>query len=251
MTAAALTRALDPAAPGSATLVVAHRGASEGLVGNSLTAFERAVALGADMIELDVRRTRDGKLIAFHDALVDGQPVGSLTRAEIAGATGHKPPRLAEVLELAAGRIGLDVELKEGGYVEAVLALLRPAIAAGDSVLTSFLDDVVAEVKQRAPEALAGLLLGVARPRPWLRTRVSEIDPVPRARACGADFVAPHVAIARLGAVVRARDAGLPAFVWTVNDERTMGRLFAERHVAALITDRPERARALRKESAS
>jgi glycerophosphoryl diester phosphodiesterase len=66
-------------------------------------------------IEFDVRRTAEGELIAYHDAAVDRIPVSALARTEIAERTGHLPPLLAEVLELAAGRIKLDVELTQPG----------------------------------------------------------------------------------------------------------------------------------------
>ena len=141
-------------------LVVAHRGASAGAVDNSLDAFEQAIALGADMIEFDVRRTRDDQLIAFHDAAVGGRAVEALTRTEIGEATGHLPPLLDEVLALTRGRIGLDVELKEDGYVARVLAALD---GIEDVVVTSFLDDVVAEAKRRAPE-VRGRPAGRRRP---------------------------------------------------------------------------------------
>ena len=59
------------------------------------------------------------------------------------------PPLVAEVVALAHGRIGLDVELKEAGYVERVLQLL--AGFDGRVVVTSFLDQVIGDVKRRAP----------------------------------------------------------------------------------------------------
>jgi glycerophosphoryl diester phosphodiesterase len=216
------------------------------MVDNSLAAFEQAISLGAEMIEFDVRRTRDGKLIAFHDGLLGGAAVGSLTHAEIGRRAGHLPPLLADVLELARGRIGLDVELKENGYLPEVLVALGDASDSGAMVITSFLDEVVAEVKRLRPDVRAGLLFGFARPHPHLGTRISELAPIPRARACHADFVAPHFAIARLGLLQRAAEAGLPVFVWTVNDERTLGGMVADDRVSAIITDVPARALELR-----
>src|SRR5262245_39871472 len=106
-------------------MVAAHRGVTTGAAENTIEAFTNAIGAGADMVEFDVRRTRDGALIAFHDADVNGAPVGTLTRDEIAAATGVRPPLLTEVLAACAGRIRLDVELKEDGYVPDVMAALR------------------------------------------------------------------------------------------------------------------------------
>jgi glycerophosphoryl diester phosphodiesterase len=224
-------------------LVVAHRGASAGAVDNSLDAFASAIALGADLIEFDVRRPADDQLIAFHDAAVGGRPVGALTRAEIGAAVGHLPPLLHEVLDVARGRIGLDVELKEDGYVDRVLAALN---GTPDVLITSFLDEVVVEAKRLAPDVRAGLLVGVGHTRQIVKTRLSELSPVPRARACGADLVAMHHALASLGALRRTAEAGLPAYVWTVNDETLLKRFLADPRVAAVITDVPGKALTLR-----
>jgi glycerophosphoryl diester phosphodiesterase len=216
------------------SLVIAHRGASADAVDNSLDAFERAIEAGADMIEFDVRRTAAGELVAFHD------PVGERTREDL-GA-----PLLSEVLELARGRIGVDVELKEDGYVAEVAAQLRD-FDPGAVIVTSFLDAVLPQVARALPGVRTGLLFGVQRPPRWVRTRVGELNPVPRARAAGADLVAPNVRLARLGALQRAHAAGFPSLVWTVNDEPSLARLLHDPRVAGVITDVPAVALALRR----
>jgi glycerophosphoryl diester phosphodiesterase len=233
-------------APAARPLVIAHRGASAGRLDNSLEAFAAAIEAGADAIEFDVRRTRDGVLVAFHDPGVGGDPVAALTRAELAARTGHAPPLLEEILDLARGRIGLDVELKEAGYVDRVLDALDGAADPDRVLVTSFLDAVVAEVKALRPAVASGLLLGRAHPRPLVRTRVSELYPVARARRCRADHVLPEVRLARLGALARGAAAGLAPYVWTVNDDASLRRLLADPRVAGVITDVPERALALR-----
>lgn len=228
-------------------MVIAHRGASAEARENTLDAFERAIAIGADMVEFDVRRTRDGELIAMHDASIGGIPVRDLTRAEIATrSAGALPPLVAEIVELTAGRAGLDVELKEDGYVEHVLRVVASSAEPGPLVVTSFLDQVVAQVKRVTPATSAGLLLGVERPARRLRTRRSELYPVERARRCQADFLAPHFALARLGVIGRAAHAHFPVFVWTVNDDAMLRQMLADERVAAVITDVPDRALAIR-----
>jgi glycerophosphoryl diester phosphodiesterase len=234
----------DPRA--ASPLIIAHRGASAHTAGNSLEAFEKAIAAGADGIEFDVRRTRDGELIVFHDARVGGVPVSMLSREEIAGRRRRRPALLREVLELAQGRVRLDVELKEAGYVERVLALVSERFTPPEVIVTSFLDPVVAEVKRIDPEIRTGLLLGVERPSQRLRAGRAELRPVARARACGADYLAPHHALARLGTLARADAAGLPALVWTVNRAEPLRELIADPRVAGIITNVPARALALR-----
>ena len=238
----------DRTAASAFPLIIAHRGASAHAAGNSLDAFEKAVALGADAIEFDVRRTREDELIVFHDARVAGVPVARLSRSEI-GARRHLPPLLSEVLELAAGRVRIDVELKEDGYVDRVVALIGERFAAPEVIVTSFLDPVVKRVKELEPAIRTGLLLGMDRPAQRLRARPAERRPVARAQACGVDYIAPHHALARLGTLARAAAAGLPALVWTVNRSDHLRELLGDRRVAGIITNVPGRALALREEA--
>ncbi len=210
------------------TWVIAHRGL--GGPDNSLEAFERAIEAGADMLEFDVRRTRAGELIASHDPVV-----------ERGGA-----PRLSEVLALARGRVAIDVELKEDGYVEDVVHALRSGFDLDAVVVTSFLDAVVAQVGRWLPAVRTGLLVGMDRPRNPVRTRASELFPVTRARRCGADYLAPELRLARLGVLRRAHAAGFPALVWTVNRDADIAAFLRDDRVAGVITDVAARALELR-----
>jgi glycerophosphoryl diester phosphodiesterase len=218
-------------------MVAAHRGVAAGAAENTIAAFTNAIDVGADMIEFDVRRTRDGELIAFHDALVRGAPVSSLTREEIAAAAGVRPPLLAEVLRVCAGRIRLDVELKEDGYVADVMAVLRADFDPAQMIVTSFLPAVVARAKDSFPEVKTGLLVGDGGPLADLPARLRELYPVGLAQQVRADYLAPHYRLAGLGVVRRSAAAGLPCLLWTVNSPALIRRYATDPRIAAIITD--------------
>jgi glycerophosphoryl diester phosphodiesterase len=226
-------------------IVVAHRGVATGAAENTIAAFTNAIELGADMIEFDVRRTRDGALIAFHDAQVAGTPIGRLTRDEIEKAAGVRPPLLTEVLATCAGRIRLDVELKEDGYVPEVMAAVKAAMDPGQVVVTSFLPAVVAQAKDNFPEVRTGLLIGQDRPLTDVPGRLRELYPVGLARRVRADYLAPHYRLAGLGVVRRAAAAGMQCLLWTVNDPELIRRYAADDRIAAIITDDAARALAI------
>jgi glycerophosphoryl diester phosphodiesterase len=221
----------------SKAMIAAHRGVAAGAAENTIAAFTNAIDVGADMIEFDVRRTRDGELIAFHDPAVGGVPVGALTRAEIEAAAGVSPPLLTEVLRTCAGRIRLDVELKEDGYVANVMAVLRAGFDPAAMVVTSFLPAVVAQAKDAFPEVKTGLLIGDHGPLVNLPARLRELFPVDLARRVRADYLAPHYRLAGLGVVRRAAAAGLPCLLWTVNSPALIRRYAADPRVAVIITD--------------
>jgi glycerophosphoryl diester phosphodiesterase len=219
---------------GRAPLVVAHRGAWRPAPQNSLEAFEEAVQLGCDAVELDVRRTLDGRVVVVHDARSGIRPIAKLTHQELQGRARHRhAPALEEVLELVAGRIGVDLELKEDGYVEQAMAIVKRRLAPEQYVVTSFRDSVLPTVKRSAPAVRTGLLLSPNRQIGRLPRRVA---------ATKVDFLAPHARLARAGVLTWAAARELPTWVWTVNDRRALRLLSQDPRVAAVITDRPDRA---------
>ena len=133
----------------------AHRGASGDYPENTLLAFQKAMEIGADEIELDLRMTGDGQLVVMHDATVDRTTDGTgaiagLTLAEIkrldAGGVfgdrfrGERVPSWVETLELVSGRSRLNVHLKEGGkpdggYELKVIEALRDLNMVEDVIL--------------------------------------------------------------------------------------------------------------------
>ncbi|MDO8186543.1 glycerophosphodiester phosphodiesterase [Conexibacter sp. JD483] len=233
------------------TLTIAHRGGLSAAPENSLEAFEHAIAIGAEMIELDVRRSADGVLIVHHDPHVAGIPTASLCAADIALRLGRRPPTLAEALDLARGRIAVDVELKEDGCSEQALAQIRDRrLGPEEVVLTSFRDAVVRDCRQLAPELRAGLLLGARTDRPGAAGVSELVLPAARLQRADASFAAPHVALTRLGVLKQIAAIGLPSVVWTVNSPRTLDALYDDDRVEGIITDRPELALAVRSERA-
>jgi glycerophosphoryl diester phosphodiesterase len=222
-------------------LVIAHRGAwgrasPSDARANTLEAFEAAIALGADMIELDVRRTRDGHLIAFHDARVKAVPTSSLPYEALrVKGTRSRPPLLADVLTLAKGRIALNLEVKEPGYVEETITLLRP-FGLERCLVSSFLDDVVIKAKALAPELRTGLVIATG-----LRRALTV-----RLPASKADCLCLYRRLADTTALSKAAAAGVRCIVWTVNAPRAMDRYLDHPAVEGVITDRPALALARR-----
>jgi glycerophosphoryl diester phosphodiesterase len=208
------------------TLVCAHRGSSAYLPDNSVDAFVSAIAMGADAIETDVRRTPNGRLVLAHDPLA-AQPSPDLVE-------------LGDLVELAAGRIRLDIELKEAGYEQEVLEVLTPQPEG--LLVTSFLPEVVTAIRGLDPTVRTGLIVG-----PW----DDSPDRFARADDCDAEVLVPHVDLLddalRDEAVRRRR----PLVVWTVNSRDALARLIADPAVGCVITDVPDVALALRDERAA
>ncbi len=225
------------------TKVVAHRGAS-GLVefDNSIESFRKAIEIGADMVEFDVRRTKDGELIAFHDLSIEERKISELKYDEIlefSKKKGYKVPLVEEVIQLCEGKVGLDIELKERGYEEEVIELVREYLDYDEFLMKSFCDETVNRINEHDPDIKTGLLLGVEEPTNRIKTRLSELFPKRRLERCRADFVSPNHKLLKFFFLKRMRKAGFEVYVWTVNDIQMIRKLF-EKSVTGIITDRPD-----------
>lgn len=218
-------------------LIVAHRGASAYEKENTLRAFERAIEQGADAIEFDIRKTADQILIVHHDEKIQGKIIRGLAYADVdrlAGRRDYHVPTLEEVLALARGRIRLHAELKEEGYEEQVVSLLRRLLDDSDFVLTSFSEASVESVKNRFPGLRAGLILGRNLHRGIGRVK--------------ADFWVPHWRVLDEDLFRMAEKSEKPLVVWTVNDRRKLRRYFSDPRVCGVITDKPDLAVSVRRE---
>ncbi|MGH3712692.1 MAG: glycerophosphodiester phosphodiesterase [Micromonosporaceae bacterium] len=227
--------------------VCAHRGGGESAPLATREAYASSVDSGADYVELDIRRTRDDQLVAFHnDALPETsgrQLLSGLTYPRLCGLAGYQVPTVSDVLGLLAGRVRAHLDLKETGYEDRVLTIAEQALGRGNYLVTSLEEASVAQIKKTFPGVRVGLALGrhlVGAPaRRQLETRIAELFPVRRVRRCGADFVAMHHWLARLGTLRRCAAAGVPAMVWTINNDAMIDRYLGDRRVSVVITDRP------------
>lgn len=120
--------------------VVAHRGVHDGIPENTLAAYRKAIELGADFVEIDLRETRDGHLVSIHNHTVDAYtsdadgPVHQFTLAELRALdigsrigpewAGERIPTFEEILALCRGRVGIYLDLKQGS-VDKMAALVR------------------------------------------------------------------------------------------------------------------------------
>lgn len=219
--------------------IIAHRGASAYARENTLEAFERAIALQADMVEFDVRRTRDRQIIVYHDPEIGRRPIRKLTFAEIRQLD-PAVPLLEEVLELCQHRIHLDVELKEMGYEPQVMRLLMRYFDPDRFVVTSFHPFTLKRVKRCFPDTTTGFLFSevtadVCRSLRWGAKSVRD-----RIRRMKVDFVAPDWQLLDAKVLAQALGDDRPVWVWTVNDEIVMQSLMQDLRIEGIITDRPD-----------
>ncbi|GAC1351983.1 MAG: glycerophosphodiester phosphodiesterase [Polyangiales bacterium] len=239
---------------GAPPLIYAHRGARAVTPENTMLAFERGVADGADGVELDVRTTRDGEVVVVHDVDLqrvtegrDARAVADLTTRELTAIElpcNSRVPRLADVLDWAdqstMGRgILVNVELKHDTSDKALLArrvvrLLRGRARAASSVMLSSFD----------PELLARCAaIHPTVPRAFLFHEKQWFARTPCANwiasAVRAVALHPQRSLCTPARVNALHAAGWLVNVWTVNDP-TEARALSTMGVDGIITDDPK-----------
>jgi len=243
------------------TRIAAHRGGAALWPENSLLAFEKAIALGCDLLELDVHLAGDGTVVVIHDATVErttggrgtvaSMTIADLRRLRLKGPDGsvtpQRVPTFEEVLAAAAAtRVQLLVEVKGPapgvryeGLEEKILAALASAGLHDRATVMAFNPDVIERVRAAAPRARTTLL--VARDAVE-RAGARPEDTVDWARAAGVTDLGLEHTLASTRVAAAARAAMLVLGVWTVNDEATMRRVVGL-GVDILTTDRPDLAK--------
>jgi glycerophosphoryl diester phosphodiesterase len=215
-------------AGGRRALVLAHRGSHARQRENTVPAFLEAAALGADGVELDVRRTADGLLVVHHDAEIAG--VGVVEELPASALPSHVPA-LEEALEAVAGML-VNIEVKRAGEELAggdrTAALLVEALAGRDDrvVVSSFSADAVDVVAAAGSIETALLVAGVPE----------GLDLPALAAGRGYRGVHPPDGGTTRELVERCQGLGLSVRVWTVNDP-ARGEELARFGVDAVITD--------------
>ncbi|MDT0482842.1 MULTISPECIES: glycerophosphodiester phosphodiesterase family protein [Streptomyces] len=235
--------------------VSAHRGGSERAGAATWEAYEDAIRSGAEYVEFDIRRTADGVFVVHHDPRVGhtGPRLSEITHAELNERSGRPVPVVDEVMSLIAGKLAGHLDLKESGYERELIDRAVALLGADGFVATTLEDRSVAAIARAFPHVRTALSLGrdrkeIARAR-LAGTRLSELLPMRRVRACGASGVAVHQRLARANVLRQAARHDLFTMVWTVNDDTLMRAFLGHPRVDVLITDRPRRAVALRGEA--
>ncbi len=234
-------------------LRIGHRGAAAQAPENTLASFRRAVELGADGVELDLHRTKDGRFVVIHDDTLDRTtdghgPVDALSFEELrrldAGSwkgrefAGERVPAFEEVVDALPRSLIIVAELKAGSDRDPSTLVDLARFLSDRSLLdrvrvSSFDHRALGRLRQLLP-TLGTAALFVALP----------VDPVALARTCGAQAIAPNVRYLTRDVVAEAHQAGLAVHAWTVNDPADIAAVRAM-GVDGIVSDHLERLAAI------
>lgn len=230
-------------------VIVCHRGACLVAPENTFASLEKAIALGADVVEFDVRPSRDGILYVIHDATVDRTTDGSGRVADLlsseldaldAGSwfapefAGQQIPRLDAFLDACKGRIKTYVEIKEGDPAE-IRDMLAVRGMLSDSWTFSFDQSILAGARARVPDLRRQVLY-------------KHVGSVERAVAQDAHLLEFHPENVTAERVAEARQAGLITQMFYNGTDRGVFELAVRCGIEQMNIDHVEIFRSVEKE---
>jgi glycerophosphoryl diester phosphodiesterase len=244
-----VVRASQMASFDRAIEITAHRAGSAHAPENTLAALKSAIAARADVVEIDVQETADGKVVVLHDT--DLRRVAGMARSiwemrldELQNLDvgswfspafhGERIPTLLEFASAARGKIRLNVELKNNGRGEDLaartIAALREAGAADEAAISSLDMGMLHQVRRTAPEIKLGLILATS---------------VGNLRRADVDFFALSRRLATPAVIRQLQASGREVHVWTLDDEASIARAMLD-GADDVITGNPRLAVAVR-----
>ncbi len=218
-------------------MILGHRGAPTEAPENTLRSFQLALAQGANGVELDVQRSRDGVPVVIHDPTLERTTTGrgrvdehSWEALQQLRVGAEQCIASLEQIAVWAANTGayLNVELKSAGAEAASFGVLNAAGVLDRVLFSSFLPEVVREIGRLAPDARRYLLL-----ERWDAGVPDAVREIGAGGVCLRDDAATSQALSELA------EASLPVVVWTVDDPARI-RALLRAGVAAIITNRPD-----------
>jgi glycerophosphoryl diester phosphodiesterase len=217
-------------------LRIGHRGAAGYERENTLRSFRRALDLGVDLIETDLRLTADGALVLSHDPRMDvagtHREVRTATLAELRRSPGSEEEGIAtlnDLLGVAAGRSGLMLELKVEGIAEQTVEAVTAASFPGPLIYASFHHGELLTIRRLRPEAKTLALI-----------HAGPVDKVQFALDARASHAGINIDFATVEFVSALHQAKLAVFVYTVDEPDEIAAMKAL-GVDGIISDYPDR----------
>lgn len=218
-------------------LRIGHRGAAGHAPENTIAAIRTGIFLGVDFVELDVQRTRDGRLVVLHDELVDRTTNGTGPVCEMSwdelqlldAGHGERVPSVEAALTAASGRAGMILEAKIPGIGADLFNAVQASLFSGSVIYASFLHAEILAIRRINPRARTMALIECV-----------PLSGAAFAREASAALVGLALDSATAELITVLHDASLEVFLYTVNEPRMIAHAI-NLGADGVISDYPER----------
>jgi glycerophosphoryl diester phosphodiesterase len=215
-------------------LKIGHRGARAYEPENTLRSYGKALEMGVDAVELDVRRTKDGEIVVIRDSEVDSTTngkglVSQLTLKEIKQfrtEKDEKVPTLEEALDFLGKKVKVLMGLKEPSFEEKLLRVVHKRQLQKNGIVVSFLEYALRKVRELNDKVETGLIY------------VKHKNPVKAASDLKANYLLPLYRFTHTKDVQKAHQNGLKVIVWIINTPLEVSE-YVKTGVDGITSDKP------------
>ncbi|MHA1342003.1 MAG: glycerophosphodiester phosphodiesterase [Promethearchaeota archaeon] len=204
--------------------VFAHRGLSAKYLENTLLAYQKAYKARADYIEIDVRLTKDNKMIIFHDddifrltgkkKKIRKIKFDKLRSLDV--GMGQKMPTLEEVFELCKNKIGVQIDVKDAGIIERILNVADEFDMSSQIFISSFNHKEIGKLKEIRPEIIGGIIVPSGESSKSPINQAIDLF-INEAKEYSADCIHPNIKFATKNLIEKAHQEGLLINAWTID----------------------------------
>jgi glycerophosphoryl diester phosphodiesterase len=213
--------------------VIAHRGASFLEPENTIRAVERAIRMGTNFVEVDVRVSKDNRLVIMHDPYIDRTTDGNglvkdYTLQELKkfdAGDGETIPTLDETISCVKDRVGLVIEIKEPGTEGKILKKINEN-ELENVILTSFYHKSIKNARKTDPSVDAGIIF-----------TCQPVDVNQMVSNAGANIIFPSYRYMNEDMVKQAQNKGISVYPWTIDDPEIFEK-FVEMGVDGIVTNK-------------
>jgi len=235
-------------------IISAHRGYSSIAPENTLSAFKKAIDVGADYFECDVRYTKDRKIVTLHDSTLDKTTndvglLSSKTYNEVSKIDAGYPdrfgdryrnehiPTLKKVLELAKGKIKVEIEIKDTNMAKDVVALIKKLDMEHEVLVIAFNFNELKKVKELDSSISVKYLVG----RNWEEAEIEKIISI------GGEYIGPS-GVPTYVQVQKAHSKNIKIISYTINTSQEIQAAIYS-GIDGIATDYPKRSMKIREAS--
>ena len=206
-------------------LKIAHRGISSFKQENSISSFKEAIKLGIEVVEFDIRLTKDNQIIIMHDNNIKRTTNGKglikdLTLKELKkfyGLNNNKIPTFQQVINILGNKCICKIDIKEKRMEDKIIEIIKKKNMEDSIIITSKILPVIKKIKKLCPK--------IKTEAGGFKSNIPIEKIIKKAKNVNADIIGTHYSITTKKLVEKAHKNKLEVHVWPVNNKRDMEKM--------------------------
>jgi glycerophosphoryl diester phosphodiesterase len=225
-------------------IIVAHRGASAYEKGNTLKSFNKAIKMGADFLEFDIRKTKDEIFICSHDPKLGNNSIKNTTYdklKKLGEKKGILIPKVKEIISTCKN-VGFIIHLKEEDLAIEVVNFMEKLVDSKKIIIISEHMEALIKIRNKYPKIKLGYIILKENPLKFtlkfIKLRIFPKGLITNISNKNIDFVFPSYLFVGNKFLNVAKKAGIKVLPWTINNKKTLKKFLKKEGIYGIATDK-------------